>query len=120
METNYTNGPWLLKQGIIENRNVRWIEEVSYNTVARLPDTLIHPDTTLAMRNAVEWLRERGGDAAVARVVGGGRYLLSQGETGPFTFATCKRLVTAGLAEYVDLNGKKAVRFRLTEQGLSL
>lgn len=75
---------------------------------------------TTAMREAVKWLRDRGGDAAVARVVGGGRYLLAQGETGPFTFATCKRLIEAGLGEYVDMNGKKAVRFRLTEKGLSL
>lgn len=72
---------------------------------------------TPAAKDALKWMREHGGDAAVVRVKGGGRYVLAQGETGPFTFATCKRLIDAGLAEYVDENGRKAVRFRLTKQG---
>lgn len=77
-------------------------------------------DLTKAMREAVKWLRDRGGDAAVARTVSRGRYLLAQGEIGPFTFGTYKRLIEAGLGEYVEMNGRKAARFRLTEKGLSL
>jgi hypothetical protein len=62
-------------------------------------------------------MRERGGDAAVVRVKGGGRYILAQGEQGPFLPKTCRALIDAGLAEYVDANGRKAVRFRLTANG---
>ncbi len=73
---------------------------------------------TKASKDALRWMQERGGDAAVARVNGGGRYILAAGETGPFLFSTCRKLIDAGLAEYVDINGKKAVRFRLTEKGM--
>lgn len=73
---------------------------------------------TKASKDALRWMQERGGDAAVARVNGGGRYILAAGETGPFQFSTCRKLIDAGLAEYVDMNGKKAVRFRLTEKGM--
>lgn len=72
-------------------------------------------DMTRAMRDAVKWLREHGGDCAVARVNGGGRIYLAQGENGPFLPSTARRLIDAGLAEYVDENGRKSVRFRLTE-----
>lgn len=72
---------------------------------------------TAAQKDALKWMRERGGDAAVARVNGGGRYILAQGEQAPFLPSTCRALIEAGLAEYVDLNGKKSVRFRLTEAG---
>lgn len=68
---------------------------------------------TEGMRDAIKWMRERGGDCAVARVKGGGRIFLAQGEHAPFLPITAKRLVDAGLAEYVDMNGKKSVRFRL-------
>ncbi len=74
-------------------------------------------DLTAASRKALAWMRERGGDAAVARAKGGGRYILAQGETAPFLPSTCRALIDAGFAEYVDINGKKSVRFRLTEAG---
>jgi hypothetical protein len=72
---------------------------------------------TDAMRDALKWMRDHGGDAAVVRVKGGGRYILAQGEQAPFLPLTCKKLIEAGLAEYVDINGRKSVRFRLTEAG---
>ena len=71
---------------------------------------------TPAMRTALKWMRDHGGDAAVARVNGGGRIYLAQGENAPFMPSTARDLVKAGLAEYVDMNGKKAVRFRLTTE----
>lgn len=75
-------------------------------------------DLTKAHRDALKWMRNHGGDAAVVRVNGGGRYILAQGEQAPFLPLTCKALIERGLAEYVDMNGKKAVRFRLTEAGM--
>lgn len=68
---------------------------------------------------ALKWMREHGGDAAVVRVKGGGRYILAMGEQAPILPKTCRALIEHGLAEYVDLNGKKSVRFRLTERGQS-
>ncbi len=70
---------------------------------------------TEAMNAAVRWLKARGGDCAVARVKGGGRIYLAQGEHAPFLPGTARALIDAGLAEYVDLNGRKSVRFRLKE-----
>lgn len=75
------------------------------------------PTLTDALRRALRWMQARGGDAAVVRVKGGGRYILAQGEQAPFLPSTCRALIDAGLAEYVDGNGRKAVRFRLTEAG---
>ena len=72
---------------------------------------------TDAGARALQWMREHGGDAAVVRVKGGGRYILAQGEQAPFQPSTCRQLIDLGLAEYVDLNGRKSVRFRLTENG---
>jgi hypothetical protein len=72
---------------------------------------------TQAMRDALKWMRDHGDDAAVARVKGGGRIILAQGEHAPFLPSTCRSLIDAGLAEYVDIGGKKAVRFRLTDAG---
>lgn len=72
---------------------------------------------TDAMVSAIRWLKVRGGDCAVARVKGGGRIYLAQGEHAPFLPGTAKALCEAGLAEYVDLNGRKCVRFRLTPKG---
>lgn len=72
---------------------------------------------TDAGRKAVRWMQARGGDAAVVRVKGGGRYILAQGEQAPFLPSTCRALIDAGFAEYVDQNGLKAVRFRLTDAG---
>lgn len=73
---------------------------------------------TKAHKDALEWMRDHGGDAAVVRVNGGGRYILAQGEQAPFLPSTCRALIERGLAEYVDMNGKKAVRFRLTPAGM--
>lgn len=70
---------------------------------------------TNAGKAALKWMREHGGDAAVARVKGGGQYILAQGEQAPFLPSTCRQLIDAGLAEYVDMNGRKAVRFRLVK-----
>ena len=72
---------------------------------------------TAAHKAAIKWMLEHGGDAAVARVKGGGRYILAHGEQAPFLPSTCRALIDAGLAEYVDIGGKKAVRFRLTKAG---
>ncbi|MCJ8158836.1 hypothetical protein [Sphingomonas sp. LaA6.9] len=72
---------------------------------------------TSAHKQALKWMSERGGDAAVARVKGGGRIYLAQGEHAPFMPSTARALIDAGLAEYIDVNGKKAVRFRLTDAG---
>lgn len=68
------------------------------------------------MRDAIRWLEKRGGDSVVARVKGGGRIYLACGEHAPFLPITARNLIDAGLAEYVDLNGRKAVRFRLIAQ----
>ena len=70
-------------------------------------------ELTSAGKSALMWMQEHGGDAAVVRVKGGGRYLHAQGEQAPFLPQTCRQLIDAGLAEYVDQNGKKSVRFRL-------
>lgn len=72
---------------------------------------------TDAMKGALRWMQQHGGDAAVVRVNGGGRYILAQGEQAPFLPSSCRALIDAGLAEYVDMNGKKSVRFRLTAMG---
>jgi hypothetical protein len=69
------------------------------------------------MKGALRWMQQHGGDAAVVRVNGGGRYILAQGEQAPFLPSSCRALIDAGLAEYVDMNGKKSVRFRLTAMG---
>jgi hypothetical protein len=74
-------------------------------------------ETTAASRAAIRWMKDHGGDAAVVRVNGGGRYILAQGEQAPFLPSTCRALIDAGLAEYVDQNGRKSVRFRLTDAG---
>jgi hypothetical protein len=71
---------------------------------------------TDAMIRAAQWLRDRGGDCAVARVRGGGRIYLAQGEHAPFLPSTARALIEAGRAEYVDAGERKAVRFRLLEE----
>lgn len=71
-----------------------------------------------AAKAALRWMQEHGGDAAVVRVKGGGMYVLAQGESGPFLPGTRRLLIDAGLAEYVDMNGRKSVRFRLTKEGM--
>lgn len=72
---------------------------------------------TEAQRAAHKWMLDHGGDAAIVRCNGGGRILLAQGDTGPFTFGTCNALIAAGLAEYVEQNGRK-VRFRLAVRAI--
>lgn len=67
--------------------------------------------------HALKWMQSHGGDAAMVRVRGGGLYALAQGESGPFLPTTRRHLIDLGLAEYVDIGGKKSVRFRLTEKG---
>ncbi|MDE1914756.1 MAG: hypothetical protein KGJ57_17345 [Sphingomonadales bacterium] len=74
---------------------------------------------TEAAKAALKWMRQHGGDAAVARCKGGGRIYLAQGEHAPFMPSTARQLIEAGLAEYIDQGGRKAVRFRLTQKGMS-
>lgn len=74
-------------------------------------------DITIAVQDAVKWMKQHGSDCAVARVKGGGRIFLAQGEHAPFMPWTAKAMVEAGLAEYVDMKGRKSVRFRLTDSG---
>ena len=77
-------------------------------------------EITKAMRAAVKWLKERGSDASVASVKGGGRVYLAQGEHGPFLSVTANKLCEAGLAEYYEFGGKPRGRLRLTEAGRDL
>lgn len=62
---------------------------------------------TKAQRDALKWIKDRGGSCAFARLKTGGAYFLAQGETGPFTVSTAKALVEAGFAYYETANGKK-------------
>lgn len=66
-----------------------------------------------AMRGAVEWLRERGGECAAAKTIAGGRVYLAQGEIGPFQPVTIKKLIEAGMVERVIVSQMKAARYRL-------
>lgn len=83
------------------------------------PVSIVEPRPVLtdAAWAALKWMREHGGDCAVARVNGGGRIFLAQGETAPFLPSTARQLIDQGLAEYVDIGGRKSVRFRLTGGG---
>lgn len=72
-----------------------------------------------AAASALKWMREHGGDAAVARCKEGGRIYLAQGEHGPFMPSTARQLIEAGLAEYVDQGSRKSARFRLTQKGMT-
>lgn len=67
------------------------------------------------MKQALEWLRRRGGECAIARTTAGGRIYLAQGDVGPFTPGTVRRLVRDGLAEFVDVGARKNARLRLIE-----
>lgn len=71
------------------------------------------PVITKPMRDAIEWLRERGGECAAAKTIAGGRVYLAQGDIGPFQPVTMKRLVDAGLVERVVVSQMKAARYRL-------
>ena len=73
-----------------------------------------------SVQSALKWIRDHGDDCAVARVNGGGRIYLAEGETGPFLPSTARKMIDLGLAEYVDMNGKKAVRFRLLTTAYAL
>jgi Fe-S cluster biogenesis protein NfuA len=68
---------------------------------------------TKAMKEAVKWLREHGGECVVAKTIAGGRIYLAQGETGPFMPVTIKKLVEAGLVEKIPASQMKASRYRL-------
>ena len=70
-----------------------------------------------AMKAACKWLAQRGGDAAVVAVNGGGRIYLAQGEHAPFLPLTVKNLCSAGLAEFYEFGGKPRGRLRLTAAG---
>lgn len=59
-------------------------------------------EPTQAGKDALKWLRERGGSAAIAKTKAGGRIYLAAGETGPFTPSTVKQLEGLGLIEKRD------------------
>ena len=64
-------------------------------------------------KQAVDWLRERGGNCAVVKTKAGGRIFLAQGETMPFMPRTLNNIVEAGLGKFeLDAKGKQ-VRFWL-------
>lgn len=67
-----------------------------------------------AGKAAYEWLKKRGGDAAVAKTKAGGQQILAQGDVAPFTAVTRKKMVLAGMAEYYQAGQTK--RFRLIEK----
>lgn len=69
------------------------------------------------MKAACKWLSERGADAAVVNVRGGGRIYLAQGEHAPFLPLTVKNLCEVGLAEFYEFGGKPRGRLRLTAKG---
>jgi len=79
---------------------------------------------TDAMREALKWLRDRGGTAAIAKTRSGGRIYLAQGDQGMFAPVTIKRLCAAGLAEVVLVGvvapSRKAYRLQLTEAGKAM
>jgi hypothetical protein len=72
---------------------------------------------TPAMKGAVEWLREHGGECVRAKSINGGLFYLAQGEVGPFMMSTMVKLLAAGLVERVPESQMKkpAPRYRLTE-----
>lgn len=70
---------------------------------------------TEAMKKAVEWLKDHGGECAVANVKGGGRIFLAMGDHAPFTPITAKRLVESGLAEFVSDGKREKARLRLID-----
>ena len=57
---------------------------------------------TRAAQDALKWINERGGNAAIARTRAGGMYYLAHGETGPFAPITITQLVNLGLVEKRD------------------
>lgn len=76
-------------------------------------------ELTKAQRDALDWIRRRGGDVAVCNVKGGGRIYLACGEHAPFLPISVKSLEAAGMIEFYEAGGKPRGRFRLTEAGKS-
>jgi hypothetical protein len=71
---------------------------------------------TKAEQQALEWLRERGGDAAIARTKAGGNQIMAQGEVAPFMRSTWNSLANQGLLEFyggAKHGGKGSGRLRL-------
>lgn len=76
-------------------------------------------DLTQAQRDAVEWLRERGGDGVLMYTKTGGRHgaggagyaLMAAGEVSPSLRLTWDRLVAKGRAELYLVG--EGVRLRL-------
>ena len=64
----------------------------------------------LVLRAAYRWFAEHGGDGAVAKTRAGGMQFIFQGEVAPFSSGTVKRLIDAGLAEYVGKVPSKRLR----------
>lgn len=57
---------------------------------------------TKAAQDALKWIKERGGSAAIVNTRAGGWQFLAQGEVGPFIPATIAQLLNLGLAEKRD------------------
>lgn len=57
---------------------------------------------TKAALDALKWIKDRGGSAAVAKTKAGGRIYLAAGEQGEFMPSTVKQLESLGLLEKRD------------------
>lgn len=69
----------------------------------------IHPITP-AMKSALEWLTERGGDGVFSRRHG--HTMLAAGEIAPFMRATFNKLREAGLVEFYGVRRIRVVAAR--------
>jgi hypothetical protein len=67
---------------------------------------------TSAQREALKWLRERGGDGAFDSY----GVVLAQGETAPVMRSTWNKLAAAGHVQFYNPSGKGRGRIRLTEK----
>ena len=59
-------------------------------------------EPTESAKAALKWIKDRGGSAAVAKTIAGGRIYLAGGDQGMFMPSTVKQLVGLGLLEKRD------------------
>lgn len=71
------------------------------------------PPITPAMKTALEWLTERGGDGVFSRRHG--HTVLAAGEVAPFMRATFNKLREAGLVEFY---GERRIRVLAARSGV--
>lgn len=69
------------------------------------------PRLTESQHEALKWLRERGGDAALDK----NGVALAAGETAPFTRTTWNALRDAALIEFYNPSGKGYGRLRIVK-----